>query len=89
MSQKKGIYIDGHECEDVGRIALSFWMKFTSYKRTIILAPCAVSDESPPEPSLLVPQVSNDIFFAAIHHDESISIRKRLRHGNGASRVQS
>ena len=75
MSHKKGIYIDGHEREDVVKYREEYLKILDKLQHSHQPRPLC-SDERPPTPpptpSSMPPSESNDKILVMLYHDESI-----------------
>ena len=71
MSHKKGIYIDGHEREDVVKYRGEYRKVMEVYEKNHMPRP-RCSDEEPLTPSTAPPTEQTDKKLVAIYHDEYI-----------------
>ena len=73
MSHKKGIYIDGHEREDVVKYRSIYLKAMEDYRSNHQPRPmCSDKQPPPPAPSTSPPPERNNKKFVLFYHDESI-----------------
>ncbi len=69
MSHKKGVYIDGHEREDVVKYQADYLNLMESYRNTHQPRPLCSDETPPPAPST---SILPEQFDRKLYHDESI-----------------
>ncbi len=72
MSHKKGVYIDGHEREDVVKYRADYLNLMESYRNTHQPRPLCSDETPPPAPSTSILPEQFDRKLVMIYHDDSI-----------------